>query len=524
MRRDRGVGPQRAAVELGRREGHDRLVHAVLHVETARYAVAVQTDQPLQQADAEALARGLLRQHRRRQLAVVAGQHDAVAAQQRHPAARLRRLTRLVDDQQVEAPAAEHFAVQPRGRRAQDRGRVRGCVRRPGPPGGGRRRAARGPPGACRGGRRVRAWPASTCAALRNRANASFTNLRAWRTSGWSSTIRSSVCSRSCGRTRAGWPRRTACSPWASSRSSRLSTARLLGAQTSTLSPRRTAWRINSTSVVVLPVPGGPWTAATSRRRQGEAHGLALRLVQRLVQRGEVGCGRERRRRLAQQDAAQLGETVALGRARPRSSACRWRSRAVSSSARSRRKTVPSSASSGSLKATRSSDSSRSQTTPRRPGSRAPPWRDSSTGEPTCNRVHGSAAPVRLPKRHDDAAAQAGGLVAHDQIEQAVAAALGLGGGQPADALQRLPGLRLRFQSQQGGQAPKMFVRWDHERKEDSPQRHKEHKGNTKNSQGSQACPSRIFIFVFFVFLCALCVFVVNVWGLSLRRGVVGRP
>ncbi len=40
------------------------------------------------------------------------------------PAARLRGLARLVDDEQVEAPAAEHFGVQSRGRRAQDRRRV----------------------------------------------------------------------------------------------------------------------------------------------------------------------------------------------------------------------------------------------------------------------------------------------------------------------------------------------------------------------------------------------------------------
>ena len=44
----------------------------------------------------------------------------------------------------------------------------------------------------------------------------------------------------------------------ATSRSSRLSTARLLGAQARTFSPRATAWRISSMTVVVLPVPGGP--------------------------------------------------------------------------------------------------------------------------------------------------------------------------------------------------------------------------------------------------------------------------
>src|SRR5207247_9685227 len=60
------------------------------------------------------------------------------------------------------------------------------------------------------------------------------------------------------GITRAGCPNRTALSPKASSFSSTLSTARLLGAHTSTRCPRRSVWRTISTTVVVLPVPGGP--------------------------------------------------------------------------------------------------------------------------------------------------------------------------------------------------------------------------------------------------------------------------
>ena len=82
-----------------------------------------------------------------------------------------------------------------------------------------------------------------------------------------------------------------------------------------------------------------------------------------------------------------------------------------------------------------------------------PPWSDSSTGEPACSRVHGNGAPPRLASVSDEAAAQAGGFVAHDEVEQTIAAALGLGGGQPADALQRLPGLRLRLHLQEGGQS-----------------------------------------------------------------------
>lgn len=44
-----------------------------------------------------------------------------------------------------------------------------------------------------------------------------------------------------------------------------LSTAIFEGAHASTLDfYNSTVWRINSTTVVVLPVPGGPWIMATS--------------------------------------------------------------------------------------------------------------------------------------------------------------------------------------------------------------------------------------------------------------------
>mmetsp|Transcript_6944 Transcript_6944/g.20116 ORF Transcript_6944/g.20116 Transcript_6944/m.20116 type:complete len:298 (+) Transcript_6944:2534-3427(+) len=78
---------------------------------------------------------------------------------------------------------------------------------------------------------------------------------------------------------RAGWPNRTVRKDfcledalprdWSSSpvkRSRMLSTATLLGAVTSTRMPCRwTAWRISSATVVVFPVPGGPWIRATLR-------------------------------------------------------------------------------------------------------------------------------------------------------------------------------------------------------------------------------------------------------------------
>eukprot|EP00959_Pyramimonas_sp_CCMP1952_P436645 9143270-Pyramimonas_sp.AAC.1 len=43
-----------------------------------------------------------------------------------------------------------------------------------------------------------------------------------------------------------------------------LSTATLEGAQASTFWPRATDCRMNSTTVVVFPVPGGPWMSARS--------------------------------------------------------------------------------------------------------------------------------------------------------------------------------------------------------------------------------------------------------------------
>ena len=61
----------------------------------------------------------------------------------------------------------------------------------------------------------------------------------------WASTRASSVWLRNSSLTRAGCPMRTTRCPQSARRSSRLSTAVLLGAQASTFSPRRTAWRMN---------------------------------------------------------------------------------------------------------------------------------------------------------------------------------------------------------------------------------------------------------------------------------------
>jgi hypothetical protein len=87
---------------------------------------------------------------------------------------------------------------------------------------------------------------------------------RASRVAPSASTWASRVSAASAGWTRAGWPRRTARSWAAASRTPRLSTAVFDGAAHSTRSPRATRCRTTSTSVRVLPVPGGPWISAMS--------------------------------------------------------------------------------------------------------------------------------------------------------------------------------------------------------------------------------------------------------------------
>ena len=64
---------------------------------------------------------------------------------------------------------------------------------------------------------------------------------------------------------RNGFPTRTRRTPRASNCELIQSMAALLGAHTSTCGSRRVVSTIASTSVVVLPVPGGPCTMATSR-------------------------------------------------------------------------------------------------------------------------------------------------------------------------------------------------------------------------------------------------------------------
>ena len=113
--------------------------------------------------------------------------------------------------------------------------------------------------------------------------------------------------------TRAGWPRRTAFSPAAMSRSKMLSTPMLLGAQARTFSPRRTAWRMSSTTAVVLPVPGGPWMRARVACGEGELDGLLLGRIEPGVEGGQVVAGKELRLSLGEEHVAEVRQPLAAG-------------------------------------------------------------------------------------------------------------------------------------------------------------------------------------------------------------------
>ena len=260
------------------------------------------------------------------------------------------------------------------------------------------------------------------------------------------------MCSRSSGSTRAGWPSRTARSPKPSSRSKMLSTARLLGAQASTLRPRRTAWRITSTTAVVLPVPGGPWIRATSRAERANCTAsrcTALRLASSGRTSGSTpnsGC------RMPDEHVAEDGQAVAAGRAGPAPRRPAAAAMATSSNDRSSRHASWSARSSGSRsRATQIDCSPRSQTTPRCDCSALAACGERTTGLPTSSRVQGRRA-AALGQLHQVSAAQPGVFVDHDQVDQAVARALGLGGRESPGLLGRLLGLGPAFQFQQPGQ------------------------------------------------------------------------
>mmetsp|Transcript_16126 Transcript_16126/g.52479 ORF Transcript_16126/g.52479 Transcript_16126/m.52479 type:complete len:325 (+) Transcript_16126:46-1020(+) len=100
---DEGAGDDAAVVEARRGEGADRGVHAVLLGQEARLDAGV--DEALEEGPAEAFGLRRRREDRRRQLHLVAD-HDELAGPEGrrhwHEARRLRRLRRLVHDDQTE--------------------------------------------------------------------------------------------------------------------------------------------------------------------------------------------------------------------------------------------------------------------------------------------------------------------------------------------------------------------------------------------------------------------------------------
>ena len=196
-------------------------------------------------------------------------------------------------------------------------------------------------------------------------------------------------------------------------------------------------------------------------RRQGKLHGLALRLVQRGVERGEFRRGRERGRRLSEQDGPQFGETVAFG------SAGAFQCRALTQSgglvvgeidAVDRRVAV----------VVRRFIEGDPQIRVGALGDDAAPAgaglaavRRQHDGRPGTEARPGERLPRSLRQRQDEAAAETGELLADDQIGQTGAGTLGILGGESADALERLAHLGFGLQFEQVAQASEVIVgRW----------------------------------------------------------------
>ena len=206
------------------------------------------------------------------QLEVVAGQHRPVGAQERQERRRLHRLGRLVHHRQREAPPGQRRRVEAGEGGQHHRGPVQhlGLGPRLERPRLGEQR-----PRLALGGPRLaeapRAAPLPALAGVAAELERPLHQVAGDAARPRAPRRAPPGCGRGApGSTRAGWPTRTPSIPAASSRSSRLSTARLEGAQASTRSPRAAARRITSTSTVVLPVPGGPWTSARSVGPVGE--------------------------------------------------------------------------------------------------------------------------------------------------------------------------------------------------------------------------------------------------------------
>ncbi len=156
--------------------------------------------------------------------------------------------------------------------------------------------------------------------------------------------------------------------------------------------PRRTAWRITSTTVVVLPVPGGPWIRPTSRAERANCTASRCDSLRDAVQRPDGRIDAELRLPHAQQHVAQDRKAVAAEHAGLLQAPPAAAAMATSSNAASSRHASWSPSSSGRpSRATEIDDSLRSQTTPRWETSARSLCGESTTGLPTSSRVQAAA-------------------------------------------------------------------------------------------------------------------------------------
>ena len=114
-------GHELAAVERRVRPFLDAFVHAVLRRQHARRELAgLRVRESFEQRRREPALRRFVRMHGGGQLAVVAGEHCAVAEQERHPARGLERLRGFVENDEVEAAVAQQLVAAAGRRREHD--------------------------------------------------------------------------------------------------------------------------------------------------------------------------------------------------------------------------------------------------------------------------------------------------------------------------------------------------------------------------------------------------------------------
>ena len=273
---------------------------------------------------------GLVAEHGRRQLAMVAGQHHALGPQQRNPAARLGALAGLVDHGQIEPPGAEQFVVEAGRRRAQTLSAVsRICST------------------ACASSRRASASSERASLRISRRAPGS----------GLARVVRDGLAEQGQGllhqlagqraRRRAARPAGPACARAARAArgpdgpaarpARRLPAAARRDCRPPDCSARRPApcrraarpGESAPTTVVVLPVPGGPWISATSRAARAKATAARCVAFRPASSGGSSPARRTRGCRWPSSTSRSCRQPIAAGQQRPaagRPAAARWRS------------------------------------------------------------------------------------------------------------------------------------------------------------------------------------------------------